>query len=107
MVINDADSPPDLHIIDSFNFTPAQLAPIESIHWAATQPGYSPPDLPMEIPEGTPKAKSIREQTKVKRRKALFEKTNQARDEFFRGGFDASVFSSFWSSFVLILLILS
>lgn len=89
MVINDADSPPDLHIIDSFNFSPALLAPITSIHWAATESSYIPPDLPMELQEGTPKSKSIREQTKVKRRKVLFDKTQEARADFFRGEFDA------------------
>jgi tRNA (adenine-N(1)-)-methyltransferase non-catalytic subunit len=89
LIINDADSPPDLHIIESFNFTPEQLAPITSIHWAATLQDYVPPDLPLEIPEGTPKAKSIREQTKIKRRKTLFDKTSDTRASLFAGGFDA------------------
>lgn len=87
--MNDADSPPDLHIIDSFNFSPVQLSPICSIHWAATDPAYIPPDLPLEIPEGTPKAKSTREQNKVKRRKILFDKTKMTREDFFKGEFDA------------------
>ncbi|GAA5976381.1 hypothetical protein JCM10908_005479 [Rhodotorula pacifica] len=47
MVINDADSPPDLHLLESFNFSPEDLAPISSLHWAATQESWSPPDLPL------------------------------------------------------------
>lgn len=95
LVINDADSPPDLHILETFNFTPAELEPIASIHWAATEESYIAPDLPMEVPEGTPKNKSAREQTKIKRRKAVFDKTQQTREEYFAGGFDGCVPSRF------------
>ncbi|GAA5858279.1 hypothetical protein JCM1840_001127 [Sporobolomyces johnsonii] len=51
LVLNDADSPPDLHLVESFNFSPSDLAPIQSIHWAATDPEWSPPDLPLEAEE--------------------------------------------------------
>lgn len=47
MIVNDADSPPDLHLLESFNFSPQDLAPIASLHWAATQESWSPPDLPL------------------------------------------------------------
>ncbi|GAA5929626.1 tRNA 1-methyladenosine methyltransferase subunit GCD10 [Sporobolomyces koalae] len=49
MIVNDADSPPDLHLLESFNFaaTP-DLDPIQTVHWAATEPAWTPPDLPLE-----------------------------------------------------------
>lgn len=117
MVVNDADSPPDLHVLDSFNFSPADLAPIASLHWAATRPDWSPPDLPLgETPAETdppaaaeadesaaeatattaptgpkPPRRNNRESMKLKKRRATFEKAREARDDFFRGEFDGSV----------------
>ncbi|GAA5835051.1 hypothetical protein JCM9279_007183 [Rhodotorula babjevae] len=49
MVVNDADSPPDLHLLDTFNFGAAETSPIASLHWAATDPAWSPPDLPLDL----------------------------------------------------------
>lgn len=115
MVINDADSPPDLHLLESFNFPQDSTAlnPIQSLHWAATESTWVPPDLPLEststpiaavVPEeleGTEeeKEKEIkrirnlrnklqRESNKLKKRKGTFEKGQKARDEFFRGEYD-------------------
>jgi tRNA (adenine-N(1)-)-methyltransferase non-catalytic subunit len=91
MAINDADSPPDFHLLESFNFSPSDLAPISSLHWAATEESYIPPDLPLEIPDNTPKSKSTREQAKMKKRRATFDKSQASRDDFLTGDFDASV----------------
>ena len=91
LVINDADSPPDLHLMDNFNFSPLQTSIIASIHWAATQATYTPPDLPLEIEENTPKAKNVREQAKVKRRKELYDKSREAREAYLIGDFDAVI----------------
>lgn len=108
MVINDADSPPDLHLLDSFNFSASALAPIASLHWAATSTTWTPPDLPLELadldrsdaaagvaqqlPPGTkaPKRNS-RDVQKLRKRKAAFDKAKEARDEYFAGGFDGCV----------------
>lgn len=121
MIINDADSPPDLHILDSFNFPSSpDLDPIRSIHWAATDRDWTPPDLPLEASEAAleivapePKAddaaddkteeekerelkrlrnlrnKNQRELNKLRKRKSTFEKARQAREEFFKGEYDA------------------
>lgn len=92
LIINDCDSPPDLHLLDSFNFDPSYLAPITSIHWAATEPSWQLPDLPLQVDETTVKSsKSSREQVKVNRRRATFDKTKDARDEFLAGGFDGVI----------------
>ena len=90
-MINDVDSPPDLHLLESFNFSPAYLEPIIAMNWAATEESYVPPELPLEVAENTPKSKSIREQSKIRKRKATFDKMQQTRDEFFKGGFDGFV----------------
>jgi tRNA (adenine-N(1)-)-methyltransferase non-catalytic subunit len=128
MVINDADSPPDLHLLEQFNFSSSpDLDPIRSVHWAATEPSWSPPDLPLGEEEGNGtsedtveittaelkeqvdadptkteeekerefkrlrnlKNKNQRELNKLKKRKGTFEKAKQAREEFFKGGYDA------------------
>lgn len=91
LVINDFDSPPDLHLSEHFNFLPSALDPVISIHWAATDPAYVAPELPMElepIEEGGQK-KNSREAAKLKKRKATFEKSQEAREELFDGGWDS------------------
>lgn len=116
MVINDADSPPDLHLIESFNFPveSSALDPIQSIHWAATESSWVPPDLPLES-TSTPvspvvleelegvseeekeremkrvrnlRNKQQRELNKLKKRKGTFDKSRMAREEFFKGEYD-------------------
>lgn len=49
----------------------------------------------MEVPEDTPKNKNAREQIKIKRRKAVFDKTQQTKEEYFAGGFDGYVLFAF------------
>jgi tRNA (adenine-N(1)-)-methyltransferase non-catalytic subunit len=122
MIINDADSPPDLHILETFNFpsTP-DLDPIHSVHWAATEVDWSPPDLPLETMDQPEEAvveakaeivedgkteeekerefkrlrnlrnKAQRELNKLRKRKGTFEKAKRAREEFFKGEYDAYV----------------
>lgn len=103
LVINDADSPPDLHLLESFNYSAETVDHVSAIHWAATEEFYIPPDLPMELEEegeGTGsgekkskgKSKILRELNKLKRRKAVFDKTKKARDDFFEGGYDGYAF---------------
>ena len=94
LVINDCDSPPDLHILESFNFTQELLAPIAAIHWAQTEDAWTPPDLPLEVEPQEVKGKNTRELVKVKKRKATFDKAKEAREEFLAGGFDGCVLSS-------------
>ena len=120
MVVNDADSPPDLHLLDTFNFGAAETSPIASLHWAATDPTWSPPDLPLEVgdlaaadkaaaaaavdgPDEQDKGKdkdkvkeaakrnNSRDVQKLKKRRAAFDKAREARDEFLAGGFDGCV----------------
>ncbi|BGO90082.1 hypothetical protein NBRC10512_004020 [Rhodotorula toruloides] len=111
-VINDADSPPDLHLLEHFNFSPSDIAPITSIHWAATDESWSPPDLPLELAEldkekereteaakgkgkeGSAPKRNTRELHKLRKRKATFQKVQDARDEYFRGGFDGVLIAS-------------
>lgn len=112
MVVNDADSPPDLHLLDTFNFGAAETSPIASLHWAATDPAWNPPDLPLEVGDlaaadkaaavdgeadkdkGKDKGKEAakrnnsRDVQKLKKRRAAFDKAREARDEFLAGGFD-------------------
>lgn len=95
LVINDADSPPDLHLVDSFNFSSEDLAPVTSIHWAATDEDWTPPELPLELKEDQDGVKrNSRETQKLKKRKATFDKSREAREEYFKGEFDGSVASS-------------
>ncbi|GAA5985034.1 hypothetical protein JCM5350_003320 [Sporobolomyces pararoseus] len=134
MIINDADSPPDLHILESFNFpsTP-DLDPIRSIHWAATETDWSPPDLPLETTETNtePPApevkadgveeekteeekerefkrlrnlrnKAQRELNKLRKRKSTFDKAKQAREEFFKGEYDALIIASEYEPYSII-----
>lgn len=111
LVINDFDSPPDLHLLDSFNFSPSDLSPITSIHWAATEESYTPPDLPLELTEvvedvnGLEKAgkqRNNREMIKLKKRKLTYDKTKEAREEFFRGGFDGVIIACEYEPFSIL-----
>lgn len=108
--------------MDSFNFSTSSTDLIESIHWAATEESYIPPDLPLEVDPiilnkaqshtnavasgsvvgnpatgGIRNSKLIREQTKLKKRKFTFDKFQAARDEFFAGGFDGLVFLLYYT----------
>lgn len=100
MLINDVDSPPDLHLLDHFNFPPSHLEPISSLHWAATEESYTLPDLPLETEEletalastsgerTKENSRNSRELAKVKKRKATYDKANEIREDWFRGDFD-------------------
>ncbi|KAG0143441.1 hypothetical protein CROQUDRAFT_48827 [Cronartium quercuum f. sp. fusiforme G11] len=41
LVINDADSPPDLHFLSPLNFPAPALAPLRSLNWAQLEPDWS------------------------------------------------------------------
>lgn len=93
-MINDADSPPDLHLLEAFNFNDEALEPVHSLNWAATQPEWSPPELPLEPSkpaegEMLNRNKVSRDLAKIKKRKAAFDKAQLERADFFRGNFDA------------------
>lgn len=94
MVISDIDSPPDLHLVESFNFNSEALAPVASLNWAATQPQWTPTELPLEVPKPEPgasasaKSKIQREAAKIKKRRAALSKAAADRGDFFRGQFD-------------------
>ncbi|KAM0754737.1 Gcd10p-domain-containing protein [Meredithblackwellia eburnea MCA 4105] len=91
MIINDSDSPPDVHILESFNFSAEQTSNIASLHWAATEEDWAPPDLPLELDPSTAKSKNSRELTKIRRRKATFDKAKEGRDDFLSGKFDGLI----------------
>ena len=88
--------------MDNFNFNAQQTSTITSIHWAATQSTYTPPMLPLEIAENTAKSKNLREQAKVKRRKELFDKSREAREEYLNGGFDAVIIACQYEPFSIL-----
>lgn len=88
LVINGVDSPPDLHLLDSFNFNPDELSPITSMHFAATEESWSPPALPLDVEDAATKVKNTRDIVKIRKRKAVYDKAKETRDEFFAGGYD-------------------
>lgn len=90
MVINGKDSPPDLHLLDSFNFDPADTELIRSLNFASTQPSWTIPDLPTEV-EDPSTVKNSREWAKLRKRKNQVDRTEATREEFFAGGFDGCV----------------
>ncbi|SCV67648.1 BQ2448_5259 [Microbotryum intermedium] len=95
MIINDFDSPPDIHIVESFNFPPSSLEPIGSLHWGMTEPDWFPADLPLEVSQATlEKTKNSRDIAKIKRRKAAFDLMQSTRQDFFAGGFDGVILAS-------------
>ncbi|KPV76565.1 uncharacterized protein RHOBADRAFT_13002 [Rhodotorula graminis WP1] len=98
MVVNDADSPPDLHLLDTFNFGAAETSPIVSLHWAATDPSWSPPDLPLEAA----KRNNSRDVQKLKKRRAAFDKAREAREEFLTGGFDGVIIAAEYEPYSVI-----
>ncbi|GAA5892749.1 hypothetical protein JCM8208_004081 [Rhodotorula glutinis] len=126
MVVNDADSPPDLHLLDTFNFGAAETSPIASLHWAATDPAWNPPDLPLEVGDlaaadkaaavdgeadkdkGKDKGKEAakrnnsRDVQKLKKRRAAFDKAREARDEFLAGGFDGVIIAAEYEPYSVI-----
>ncbi|GAA5921494.1 hypothetical protein JCM3775_003074 [Rhodotorula graminis] len=126
MVVNDADSPPDLHLLDTFNFGAAETSPIASLHWAATDPSWSPPDLPLEVGDlaaadkavaavddgegdkGKDKGKEAakrnnsRDVQKLKKRRAAFDKAREAREEFLAGGFDGVIIAAEYEPYSVI-----
>ncbi|GAA5862650.1 hypothetical protein JCM3774_001091 [Rhodotorula dairenensis] len=130
MIVNDADSPPDLHLLESFNFSAVDLAPISSLHWAATQESWSPPDLPLgsaaapppptsaedavavaderkeqddpQQQQGGVPRKNTRETLKLKKRRATFDKAREAREDFFRGEFDGVIIACEYEPFSII-----
>ncbi|BGP14425.1 tRNA (adenine(58)-N(1))-methyltransferase non-catalytic subunit trm6 [Rhodosporidiobolus nylandii] len=107
LVVNDADSPPDLHLVESFNFSASDLAPVQSVHWAATEESWTPPDLPLEVAE-TPDPtveggkRNTREASKLRKRRATFDKAKEARDEFFRGDFDGVIVATEYEPYSII-----
>ncbi|GAA5855973.1 hypothetical protein JCM8547_000436 [Rhodosporidiobolus lusitaniae] len=105
-VINDADSPPDLHLTESFNFSPSDLAPVTAIHWAATDEGWAPPELPLELSQLDGAAEGVkrnsREVQKLRKRKATFDKAREAREEFFRGGYDGVILATEYEPYSMI-----
>ncbi|KDE04895.1 hypothetical protein MVLG_04653 [Microbotryum lychnidis-dioicae p1A1 Lamole] len=95
IIINDFDSPPDIHITESFNFPPSALEPIGSLHWGMTEPSWVPADLPLEISQAVlEKTKNSRDIAKIKRRKAAFELMENTRKDFFAGGFDGVILAT-------------
>ncbi|GAA5979467.1 hypothetical protein JCM11641_005404 [Rhodosporidiobolus odoratus] len=104
-LINDADSPPDLHLLDSFNFSPSDLAPVASLHWAATEESWTPPDLPLEleeVPEGAPPKRNSRDNSKLKKRRQTYEKAKEARADFFRGEYDGVILATEYEPYSII-----
>ncbi|GAA5821415.1 hypothetical protein JCM11251_004612 [Rhodosporidiobolus azoricus] len=106
LVINDADSPPDLHLVESFNFSSSDLSPIASMHWAATEESWTPPDLPLEMEDAPPTEggakRNSREAGKLKKRKATFDKAREAREDFFRGDFDGVILATEYEPYSII-----
>lgn len=92
-VLNDADSPPDVHLLEAFNFNDRALEPLQSLNWAATRPEWTPPELPLEMTrpeEGeVNRNKLSRDMGKLRKRKATFDKAQAERADFFRGQYDA------------------
>ncbi|KAK4051812.1 tRNA (adenine(58)-N(1))-methyltransferase non-catalytic subunit trm6 [Microbotryomycetes sp. JL201] len=101
-VVSDTDSPPDLHIMDAFNFSAEYTAPISSIHWAASEESWSLPPLPSaeECAEGViastdgSKPKVSKEAQRLRKRRAQFQKVMDQRDDFFAGEFDGVIIAS-------------
>lgn len=59
------------------------------MHFAATEEAWAPPALPLDLAEATAgKAKNTRDVIKIKKRKAVYDKAKETRDEYFNGGFD-------------------
>ncbi|GAA6028044.1 hypothetical protein JCM8097_001845 [Rhodosporidiobolus ruineniae] len=103
MVINDADSPPDLHLLDSFNFSPSDVEPVASINWAATEEDWTPADLPLEVAaEAEGGKRNSREAGKLKKRKAAFDKAKEAREDFFKGDFDGVILATEYEPYSII-----
>ncbi|SCZ93515.1 BZ3500_MvSof-1268-A1-R1_Chr6-3g08710 [Microbotryum saponariae] len=95
IIINDFDSPPDIHITESFNFPPSSLEPIGSLHWGMTDPSWVPADLPLEVSQAVlEKTKNSRDIAKIKRRKAAFELMENTRKDFFAGAFDGVILAT-------------
>ncbi|GAA6025096.1 hypothetical protein JCM11491_004779 [Sporobolomyces phaffii] len=133
MNINDADSPPDFHLLESYNFPAApDLDPIRCVHWAATERDWTPPDLPLDLNEVVEpiatdvltakdeeemteeekerefkrlrnlRNKHQRELNKLRKRKGTFEKAKTAREEFFKGEYDALIIASEYEPYSII-----
>ncbi|BGP38423.1 tRNA (adenine(58)-N(1))-methyltransferase non-catalytic subunit trm6 [Rhodotorula kratochvilovae] len=117
MVVNDADSPPDLHLLETFNFSAAETAPLASLHWAATDPSWAPPDLPLEAADldrlaaaaageaaADPKEqkRNSRDLQKLRKRKATFDKAKEVRDDYFAGGFDGVIIACEYEPYSII-----
>ncbi|GAA6051958.1 hypothetical protein JCM3770_002984 [Rhodotorula araucariae] len=121
MVVNDADSPPDLHLLETFNFSAAETAPLASLHWAATDPAWTPADLPLEAADldrlaaastgaaaaaggadGKETKRNSRDLQKLRKRKAAFDKAKEVRDDYFAGGFDGVIIACEYEPYSII-----
>lgn len=44
-LINKADSPPDLHLMELFNLSPSIMQPLRSLNWAQTEPDWTTDEI--------------------------------------------------------------
>ncbi|EFP74480.2 uncharacterized protein PGTG_00436 [Puccinia graminis f. sp. tritici CRL 75-36-700-3] len=114
-VINNADSPPDLHLLELFNLSPSTMKPLKSLNWAQIEADWTtneieellslhqgPPQPPPVLEPPTPLDPSVdsssnrpkKEPNNRSKSKKKFERVQDllnVRREFFETGFEGLI----------------
>lgn len=89
LIIHDADSPPNLDILDSMNFPEQSVKEcVRYLNWVSIDDDFEMPPLKLEAKEGGDNWRSHHERDKIMKRKEQFTALDNLRKEFFDGGFD-------------------
>ncbi|EOQ99196.1 hypothetical protein E3P92_02727 [Wallemia ichthyophaga] len=95
LIIHDADSPPNLDILDSMNFPEQSVKEcVRYLNWVSIDDDFEMPPLKLEAKEGGDNWRSHHERDKIMKRKEQFTALDNLRKEFFDGGFDGLISAS-------------
>ncbi|KAF8634897.1 hypothetical protein AX15_000645 [Amanita polypyramis BW_CC] len=93
LTICDTDSPPAYPVLSNMNFKPEEMKGIIStLNWATADPGHIPLVPPSELPPE--EIRSERQNSRLKKRKAINEVLHATRNDLFGGEFDALIVAS-------------
>lgn len=89
LVMHDADSPPALPLLPSFNLTAEEMKPYFYLDWLTAEPDYEYASLPLEPENG--QELSSKEKMRFSKRKEMAQKLVQKREDLLNGGWDSYV----------------
>ncbi|TIB82590.1 Gcd10p-domain-containing protein [Wallemia mellicola] len=95
LLIHDADSPPNLDILESMNLPEESIRQsVRHLNWVTIEEDFVNPPLKLEAKEGGENWKSHHERDKILKRKEQLTALENLRKEFFDGDFDGLICAS-------------